>query len=247
MPLHLGQIVVNHRGDWPSDLTKNFEDIIVHGFILDSSNRWYESIAVIKAKEGEFTEKQKERVRGYINLHNVKGQRTIRSCRKLLETGDMLALQLKVKEHIYLEPLIRPIQAFGGTLIGAIGHVADNGVERINAFYPNRERWNFCMELFKRVYKDDFIERKCKFYNKAGLAGDPPLLAESLLCSKVKLATQRIILDSYLKGEYPSASEEEIWQKEIFKTLAKIVKEAPKYKPAVTVVVKLLFGMEVDP
>jgi len=75
--LRLGQIVVKHPGCWAAGVTSEFPKTILEGFILKPLVAgYYETLTVIRLKEGKFDPELREDVLGYINSHKVNNVKT---------------------------------------------------------------------------------------------------------------------------------------------------------------------------
>jgi hypothetical protein len=248
--LHLGQIAIRHSRCWVAGVTTKFPKTVLEGFILKPLVAgYYESITVIRLKEGKFDPVLKEDILGYINGHTVDSHRSIKVSNTLFETDKSLVCQLKCNDHrgrAQSEAIVKLLPILGGVIFSEVGNKAEDGVEYFNAFFANELSWRVCQAVLEKVYDNDFLKSKSKLYDQPGLQNDPPLLAESLLNHEVKLDQHRKVLNSYLTQGGPIDVEEESWQLQTLRVLGQIVQKLPEYRSSIEFIIKMLFGMDVD-
>jgi hypothetical protein len=179
----------------------------------------------------------------------VDAYKSIKASKMLVESDRLLVCQFKCDDHrgrAQFEAVVKLLSILGGTIYSEVGTKVEDGIEYVNAFF-NESSWELCGEVLDKVYGTNFLKDKSKLHEKPGLQNDPPLLIESLLGHQVKLDYHRQILNSYLTLGRPEEVNEEPWQKLTFQVLADIAQRLPEYKPSISFIIKMLFGMDIDP
>lgn len=174
----------------------------------------------------------------------------MKASKPLIESDRLLVCQFKCDDHrgrAQSESIVKVLSILGGVFSSEVGNKAENGIEYVNAFFSNENSWKTCVDVLDKVYGANFLRDRSKFHEKPGLQNDPPLLIESLLDHQVKLDHHRQILNSYLTQGRPQESDEESWQIQTFRILAEIAQKLPEHKPSISVLAKILFGMDIDP
>jgi len=165
-PLFMGCIVVQHTGCWASDTSNKFSSITLEIAVTGYDPSSYELYVVIKPKNGQpLGEEMRERIVGFINLHPLVEFGSI-----VIETDTEVIMHLRVVDSGGPRGVIRPVVMFGAIQTEICDHVED-GKEYVWGVYENREAFDNCKEVAKRIYGTDaIIEAECWFSKSHGFA-----------------------------------------------------------------------------